>query len=129
MNHIVSPAAPSATTAGPATRWRNSSKRWPKPALSLMRAMLPRKAGPPDREGKTYCRALSEEEFAALVAAGIAEPLYDGEVSLEEDEAERDAFFAFLTSGPEFHRQSGLDPGSTCSGGVEDKSDAGSSPA
>ena len=35
--------------------------------------------------------------MAALIAAGIAEAPYELEVSLEEDEAERDQFFAALT--------------------------------
>jgi len=49
-------------------------------------------------EDDTYCRALSAEELAALVAAGIAEPSEaPSEVSLEQDEAERDAFFARLS--------------------------------
>jgi len=50
-------------------------------------------------EDDTYCRALSAEELAALVAAGIAETSESlGEVSLEQDEAERDAFFADLAA-------------------------------
>lgn len=48
-----------------------------------------------DWEDENYCRALSEDELAALVAAGIAEPL-EQDLSIEEDEAERDAFFSQL---------------------------------
>jgi len=52
-----------------------------------------------DWEDDTYCRALSDEEMAALVAAGIAEPSEAlNEVSLEQDEAERDAFFGALVA-------------------------------
>ena len=43
-----------------------------------------------------YCRALSENELAALIAAGIALPS-DIPATLEEDEAERDAYFAGLS--------------------------------
>jgi hypothetical protein len=47
-----------------------------------------------DWEDETYCRSLSDEELAALIAAGIADPAEArGEVSIEEDEAERRAFF------------------------------------
>jgi len=49
-----------------------------------------------DWEDERYCRALSEEELAALIAAGIAEPSDTSELSIEEDEAERDAFFSNL---------------------------------
>jgi len=50
-------------------------------------------------EDETYCRALSVEELAALVAAGIAEPSEEEtRVSIDQDEAERDAFFAQLRS-------------------------------
>lgn len=59
-----------------------------------------------DWEGETYCRALSKEEHAALVAAGIAEPLEGREVTIESDEAERDAFFASLTAEPANAEQS-----------------------
>ena len=48
-----------------------------------------------DWEDENYCRALSEGELAALVAAGIAEPP-EQSLSIEEDEAERDAFFSRL---------------------------------
>jgi hypothetical protein len=50
-----------------------------------------------DWEDEDYCRAFSEEELAALVAAGIAEPSDASEVSIEQDEAERDAFFSGLS--------------------------------
>lgn len=50
-----------------------------------------------DWEEEDYCRALSDEELAALVAAGIAEPAEArSEVTIEQDEAERDMFFAQL---------------------------------
>ena len=39
-----------------------------------------------------YCRSLDEDELAALVTAGVAEP----SVSIDEDEAKRDAFFSGL---------------------------------
>ena len=52
-----------------------------------------------DWEDEGYCRALSDDELAALIAAGIAEPSdAESEVSLEEDEAERDAFFSQLAA-------------------------------
>ena len=49
-----------------------------------------------DEEG--YWRSLTDDELAALVSAGIAE---SGEcvVTIEEDEAERDSFFAGLREG------------------------------
>lgn len=77
-----------------------------------------------DWEEDTYQRALSDEELAALVAAGIADPEEDPtHVSIEEDEAERDAFFAGLCPLlPE------LDPESACLA-PERIADAGSSPA
>ena len=47
-----------------------------------------------DWEDEGYCRALSDDELAALIAAGIAEPSdAESEISIEQDEAERDAFF------------------------------------
>jgi len=50
-----------------------------------------------DWEDEDYRRALSEEELAALVAAGIAKPEEaPTEVSLEQDESERDRFFTGL---------------------------------
>ena len=50
-------------------------------------------------EGEGYSRALSDAELAALVAAGIAEPPpVEGLISIEQDEAERDAFFAGLAA-------------------------------
>ena len=46
-----------------------------------------------------YCRTLSDDELAALVAAGIAEPSGPSiVVTVEEDEAERDAFFSRLAA-------------------------------
>jgi hypothetical protein len=59
-----------------------------------------------------YCRALGDDELAALVAAGIADPaeLRD-EVSLEDDEAERDDFFAALV-GPKDCVTPATEPGS-----------------
>ena len=50
-------------------------------------------------EDDDYCRALTEEELGALIAAGIAEPLEAEQISLEEDAAERDKFFAGLAAG------------------------------
>lgn len=53
-----------------------------------------------DWEDESYSRALSEDETAALIAAGIAEPPEtETEVSIEEDAAERDNFFAGLANG------------------------------
>ena len=53
-----------------------------------------------DWEDQGYCRALTDEELAALIAAGIADPdELEHEVSLEQDEAERDAFFKSLAAG------------------------------
>jgi hypothetical protein len=50
-------------------------------------------------EDETYCRALSEEELAALVAAGIAERPEDPvQISIEDDEIERAAFFESLAA-------------------------------
>lgn len=55
-----------------------------------------------DWEGEDYRRSLSLDEMAALVAAGIAEPAEMPDfVSVEEDEAERDAFFASLIAHPD----------------------------
>lgn len=52
-----------------------------------------------DWEGETYCRALSDGELAALIAAGIAEPSEaENEISIEDDRAERDAFFGALAA-------------------------------
>ena len=52
-----------------------------------------------DWEDEGYCRALSEYELAQLIDAGIAEPSEAAsEVSIEQDEAERDAFFAALAA-------------------------------
>lgn len=47
----------------------------------------------------SYSRTLTEAERAALVAVGMIEPLPEG-VTLEEDEAARDAFFSALSSAP-----------------------------
>jgi len=50
-------------------------------------------------EDEDYCRALSEEELAALIAAGIAEPSdAQSGVSIQQDEAEREAFFGSLAT-------------------------------
>ena len=49
-------------------------------------------------EDECYCRALSDEELAALIAAGIAKPNVESYISIEEDEAERKAFFASLAA-------------------------------
>lgn len=75
-----------------------------------------------------YCRALSDEELTVLVDAGIADPDESPiEVPIEDDEAERDAFFAsfaatqIVTPAPE--------PGSAFSNDSEGKADAGSGPA
>jgi len=46
-------------------------------------------------EGEDYHRGLTGEELAAVLEAGLAES-EDGALSIEEDEAERDAFFAEL---------------------------------
>jgi hypothetical protein len=52
-----------------------------------------------DWEDEIYCRALSDEEFAALVAAGIAKPSEEEvRVSIEQDSAERDEFFKGLAA-------------------------------
>ncbi len=51
-----------------------------------------------DWEDEAYCRALSDDELASLVAAGIADPLEHSDVSIEQDEAERDEFFSQLTA-------------------------------
>jgi len=52
-------------------------------------------------DDEDYVRALSEDELAALLAAGIAEAGEPEEsvVTIEDDEAERAAFFASLTAG------------------------------
>lgn len=52
-----------------------------------------------DWEDDNYCRALGDDELAALIAAGIAGPS-EGEthISLEDDEAERDEFFSQLAA-------------------------------
>jgi hypothetical protein len=80
-----------------------------------------------DWEDDTYSRTLSDEELAALVAAGIAEPSEAlSEVSLEQDEAERDAFFAGLattTVTPDLIR------GPPVFAAPDEKAGAGSSPA
>lgn len=66
-----------------------------------------------DWEDVTYCRALTDEELAALVAAGIADPDEAATlVSIEQDEAERDLFFSSLVAKPG-------DSASTCQGQVE----------
>lgn len=53
-----------------------------------------------DWEDERYCRALTDEELAALIAAGIAEPEEAStEITFEQDEAERDTFFASLAGG------------------------------
>lgn len=52
-----------------------------------------------DWEDGTYCRALSDDELAALVVGGIADPAEIAKVSIEEDESERDAFFSSLAGG------------------------------
>lgn len=52
-----------------------------------------------DWEEEEYSRTLSNDELAALIAAGIAEPSEGAaEVSIEQDEAERDQFFDQLRS-------------------------------
>lgn len=54
-----------------------------------------------DWEEAGYCRALSDEELAALVTAGIAEASDAASVvSIEEDEAARQAFFHGLATRP-----------------------------
>ena len=57
-----------------------------------------------DWEDEGYCRALTDEELAALVAAGIADPSEaEGVTSIEADEAERAAFFAGLAADNKRH--------------------------
>jgi hypothetical protein len=52
-----------------------------------------------DWEDHDYRRSLTPDELAALIAAGIAEASEaETQVSLEEDETERDAFFASLVA-------------------------------
>jgi hypothetical protein len=51
-----------------------------------------------DWEDEYYCRSLSEGELAALAAAGIAEPVEVSGIPIDQDEAERDAFFASLAA-------------------------------
>lgn len=52
-----------------------------------------------DWEDERYCRALSGEELAALIAAGIADASDDDSpLSIEDDEAERDSFFTSLAA-------------------------------
>jgi hypothetical protein len=89
---------------------------------------------PPDFDGREegdwedhdYKRSLAPDELAALIAAGIAKPCEaPSEITMEDDEAERQAFFANLipTVTP------ALEPGSTFSESIENQVDAGSSPA
>lgn len=77
-------------------------------------------------EDHDYQRALTNDELAGLIAAGIADPKEgQGEISIEEDEAERRAFFERL-----LQRHSVLDPASSFSPSAsQTKADAGSSPA
>ena len=45
---------------------------------------------------ETYHRALDPDELASVIEAGLAEPGQVGMISIEQDEAERDSFFAGL---------------------------------
>jgi len=75
-----------------------------------------------DEEG--YSRTLTEEERAALAAAGLI-PLEETiEITQAEDEAARDAFFASLRAVTPTG-----EPGSACLQLQHEKADAGSSPA
>lgn len=79
-----------------------------------------------DWEDHDYCRTLTAEELAALVTAGIAKPAEaPSEISIEEDETERDAFFASLAAAV----TPAMEPGSTFSEDAEQEVGAGSSPA
>ena len=63
-----------------------------------------------DSEG--YSRSLTGDELAALAAAGMIEPQPEP-IAIEDDEKERDAFFASLCSPPS---QGGVGGGSGISG-------------
>ena len=76
-----------------------------------------------DWESESYVRSLTREELASLIAAGIADPDEAAkEVSIEEDEAERDEFFRSIVTPA-------AEPGSALYDAEEEKADAGSSPA
>ncbi|MCL6682957.1 hypothetical protein [Sphingomonas alba] len=75
-----------------------------------------------DEEG--YSRTLTQDERAALAAAGMIRIEETIEISIEEDEAARDAFFAALRTVTPAN-----EPGSACLQPQQGKADAGSSPA
>ena len=74
-------------------------------------------------DAENYCRALAPPEMAALVAAGLAESDEAVTISIEDDEAERDAFFASLNPVP-----SKPEPGPASSSSKKGTAEAGSSP-
>ncbi len=51
-----------------------------------------------DWEDEGYSRSLTDDELSALIAAGMIEGEVGEEISIEDDTAARDEFFASLTT-------------------------------